>query len=976
MLLGDFQNEFGRTEKNLNNPPTAVGESFRAFATPTPHQIEYPNLTIKRDYRALFDAIPDSVIVVNELGKFQGFLSSNAKNNVHGYDVLESVWPEEVGEGLVKAVKTALFSGKMTSVEYEKTDRFDRNRQYEARLIKQHDTEVIAFIRDITDQKTSEKRLLIQNRAIQVSDSAIALHDPTLTNNPIIFVNDTFKQVTGYDKHEVIGKNFNLLFGELSDPEIVKKIRSAVEEVHSLKTELICYKKNGDTFWNSMRIAPVLDKGELINFVCYNRDITESKNAEEEVRKTKERLQFLVKESHTIIYSTYIGSNCLKSITENVKQVLGYEVEDCVNVPGFLVDNIHFQDASRVKKELGKLHGKKQETLEFRFKNKNGQYLWLQDKVKVILDPQGGEIEVIGYLQDITERKKAELALKIANETLEIKVEERTKALINKSIALENFSTALKFLHKINTQKYADIDELFSSYLRYGCKILGMQEGLITELVDDQLKFKKVISANSPTFESGTVIDVDMALCKNAIIEEATVFYTDIAQHPEVKQLPAHQEYSIASYLGTPIRVNDSVFGSLGFISKDSKGWSFQQYELEIIEMMAKNIGNAIATHLEEEKRKVAEKELKDSRNLYLTLAQNIPSSAVFLFDKDLKYLLAVGQALQEQGFDGSEMIGKTIFDVLPTKSANRLAKYYQSALDGNEQKLSIHHKGKSYETFFLPIKNDNDKVFAGMVVSRDVTERKVSDAKIRNLNKQLKQKINQLQSINNELESFSYSVSHDLRAPLRAIDGFSKILLEDYAEKVDEEGKRLLKILSKNSQKMGALIDDLLSFSRMSRQEKYNSKFNIGGLFQDVFNELKFQKGAINHAFEIGDMPDITADKNMMRLVITNLLGNAIKFTATQPKPAITVNHYLENQKNIFYVKDNGVGFNDKYSHKLFGVFQRLHSDEEFEGTGVGLALVNRIIRRHDGKVWASSQLGQGATFYFSLPKMPANDL
>jgi two-component system sensor kinase len=225
-------------------------------------------------------------------------------------------------------------------------------------------------------------------------------------------------------------------------------------------------------------------------------------------------------------------------------------------------------------------------------------------------------------------------------------------------------------------------------------------------------------------------------------------------------------------------------------------------------------------------------------------------------------------------------------------------------------------------------------------------------------------------ESANKELEAFSYSVSHDLRAPLRAISGFSQAVMEDYAPRLDDEGKRYLGLIQENAHRMGRLIDDLLTFSRLGRQQMTESEIDMGSLAKSVFDELSTQEPGRKIKFTIKPSPPVSGDHSMIRQVIANLLSNAVKFTRTREEAQIEFGYLPELGDGAYYIKDNGVGFDMQYVGKLFGVFQRLHSISEFEGTGVGLALVYRIVTRHGGRVWAEGIVNQGATFYFTLPR------
>ena len=248
--------------------------------------------------------------------------------------------------------------------------------------------------------------------------------------------------------------------------------------------------------------------------------------------------------------------------------------------------------------------------------------------------------------------------------------------------------------------------------------------------------------------------------------------------------------------------------------------------------------------------------------------------------------------------------------------------------------------------------------------------------AELRRTNRELERRViertGQLEAANKDLEGFSYSVSHDLRAPLRAIDGFSNILLEDYADKIDAEGRRLLVVVRNNTEKMARLIDDILAFSRVGRRDLTLAENDMEALVRAVFAELMPEGRTVN--LRLAPLPSACADPAMIRQVWVNLLSNAVKFTRPREVAEIEVSGQGGNNEGVdelvYRVKDNGVGFDPRYLDKLFGVFQRLHGAEEFDGTGIGLAIVKRIIDKHGGRVWAESQPGAGASFHFALPR------
>ena len=247
-------------------------------------------------------------------------------------------------------------------------------------------------------------------------------------------------------------------------------------------------------------------------------------------------------------------------------------------------------------------------------------------------------------------------------------------------------------------------------------------------------------------------------------------------------------------------------------------------------------------------------------------------------------------------------------------------------------------------------------------------------DKEIRQLNSDLEQRVvartAELEAANKELEAFSYSVSHDLRAPLRHIDGFVELLTKHAASSLDEKGRRHLTTISSAARKMGALIDDLLVFSRMGRSEMRKTSVDLSALAKDVVQELQGDAKDRQVDWKLGPLPTVQGDPSMLRLVLTNLFSNALKYSGPRQAARIEIGAQPQNGEFVISVRDNGVGFDPTYAHKLFGVFQRLHGPAEFEGTGIGLANVHRIVSRHGGRTWAEGAVDQGATFYFSLPR------
>jgi PAS domain S-box-containing protein len=380
-----------------------------------------------------------------------------------------------------------------------------------------------------------------------------------------------------------------------------------------------------------------------------------------------------------------------------------------------------------------------------------------------------------------------------------------------------------------------------------------------------------------------------------------------------------------------------------------------------------------------------SEKVLTEQR-AFLRQVIDLNPSFIFAKDREGRFTLANQAVATAYGTTVENLLGKTDADFNP--HAEEVEHFRQDDLqvmDTRRERIipeemitEASGKVRWLQTIKRPIVSPDGSVNQVLGVATDITERKWISEELKKLNEGLEERVRertaQLETANRELDAFSYSVSHDLRAPLRAIDGFSRIFMEDYADKVDEEGARLLGIIRSNTQNMGRLIDDLLDFSRLGRKQIEPSKIEMDSLAREAFAEIISDPLARQPQLHLEKLPAAYGDPVLLRQVFVNLLSNAVKYSKPKERATIEIGSRIVDGNNVYYVKDNGVGFDMKYGHKLFGVFQRLHSAEEFEGTGVGLAIVQRVVNRHGGRVWAEAKVNEGATFSFTLPGSGGN--
>lgn len=379
--------------------------------------------------------------------------------------------------------------------------------------------------------------------------------------------------------------------------------------------------------------------------------------------------------------------------------------------------------------------------------------------------------------------------------------------------------------------------------------------------------------------------------------------------------------------------------------------------------------------------RKQVEEALLESEERFRTLFETA-NDAIMLMD-DNTFIECNPRSAEMYGYsDRNDLIGLTPMDISPYRqpdgreSKEKASEYIRAALGGRPQRFYWQHCRQDGTLIDVEVAlnslNIKGKKYL-QAIGRDITERKQAEEQIRRLNVELEGRIvertAQLEAANRELEAFSFSVSHDLRAPLRAIDGFSRILLEDYAPQLSPDAQRYLQRVRERTQQMGRLIDDLLALSRLDRQPLNKQNVAMRAIVEQVLESLEDDRRGRQVEIELGELPECNGDPALLRQVWMNLLSNALKFTRGREVALIEVGGSIEtNSGCIYFVRDNGAGFDMQYANRLFGVFQRLHKAEEFEGTGIGLVIVQRIVHRHGGRVWAEARVDQGATFYFTL--------
>lgn len=481
-----------------------------------------------------------------------------------------------------------------------------------------------------------------------------------------------------------------------------------------------------------------------------------------------------------------------------------------------------------------------------------------------------------------------------------------------------------------------------------------------------EVKFRKIIE-NS--YDGITLLDKDLRVSYRSLSSERINGYSaddwnsltiaDVVHPDDLEQL----DQTLKTVFAKP-----GIPTLLTYRAKHKQG-GYIWLECAFTNMLDNtSIGAIVCNFRDVTERKHAQDEIDRKTEQITNILESIGDGFIAL-DSNFNYTYAnkrLGQMLER---DPSDLIGKNIWDVYPDIINSGT---YDAFVKAMTERTHV-----SNEDYYAPLnlwfETEMYPTADGLsVFIRDISERKLAEIEIQVLNETLEKKVAertaQLQVANRDLESFSYSVSHDLRTPLRAVNGYAMMLKEDFEDILGGEGNRIVDTIINNAKLMGQLIDDLLAFSRLGRKEVSLQHTDMHAMVKTCWLQLTDQMQQ-SYRLVLHELPPCYADPNLIKQVLLNLLDNAIKYSSKQPNPVIEIGFTQEKMQYIYYVRDNGVGFDMEYSDKLFGVFQRLHSSEEFEGTGVGLALTKRIIDKHGGKIWAEAEPGEGATFFMSIP-------
>ncbi|MGF2411362.1 PAS domain S-box protein [Ferruginibacter sp.] len=845
--------------------------------------------------------------------KLYGFKSAEVLNKEPNVILKTDVTNEEINNALKQIAEKDYWTGELQRITKNGELVYVRSSSTTVRNNTGNVTGYVSVSFDITLQKKLQQE--INHLANMVEQSSEAIISIGLDSN-IISWNNGAEKLHGYSKAEAIGKTaVALQLIQLSETEIAADIEELFQKGF-WKKEMYFFHKDGSSFFGIITANLIKnEQGEITAFFFIVKDISIRKQLEEQLKKYNEELEQKVKERTEVIE---MSEKRYRYLFENNP------------MPMWVIDLTTFNFLDVNEMAIVQYGYSRDEFLKMTAMDIRPP----EDKEAFIKADHSFEINPADYNRGVWKHRKKDGTV--------ILVE-----IIAHEIIYEGIPARIILANDVTAKKIAE-EKLASSESRFRALVEKNKDVIM--LLDENFKV---------TYRSPSATEV------NGWTDEDVKTMSGIQNiHPDDM---LYARAVIGDMLANPGKPVDIIFRNR------HKNGHFRWLEGVVTNLLFDKNVNAILINFRDVTERIeADEKLKASEEQFRHSMENM-LEGVQIIGFDWRYIYVNDSMAKHSKYLKEELIGYTVMEKYPGIEQAEIFKTYEKCFNERvpvhlENEFIFPDKSQAwFELSFLPVP---EGIF---ILSIDITERKLAEEAIKKLNTYLEERVNkrteELKKANEELESFSYSVSHDLRAPLRAIIGFSAILEEDYSNKLDDEARRITTVIKSNTTKMGNLIDDLLTFSRMGRHEIVKTVVNSIEIVDEIIKGLD-SKIADNIEWAIHPLPAVKSDINMLRQVWVNLISNAVKYSGNSPSPKIQIGSFKYNAQTVFFVEDNGVGFDEKYKNKLFKVFQRLHSAEEFEGTGIGLAIVEKIIAKHGGYVWAEAELNKGASFYFSLPE------
>ncbi len=591
------------------------------------------------------------------------------------------------------------------------------------------------------------------------------------------------------------------------------------------------------------------------------------------------------------------------------------------------------------------------DTYEIKMRKKDGSPIWLRVNGRPFFDKDKNFIGSIATHTDITRQRTYEEQLRASQEELESLVNQRTRELTTMNGQLLNEIKQ----HKLTQVALRQSEQSFRDIFDASPDAIFV-ESLNGEILDVNDEACRLYGCSREELIGKNVYDITPQSQ-----HEAVDVRQPLLSKGDIRVFESQIERADGTF--TPIEVKVSKFSY-------NKKSALLMHVRDISERVkSHHVMHKINTELENKVRERTadlqelNKTLQISEQLYRQIARNIPRSAIFVFDKELRYVLAEGNLIGFISLEREFIEGKSIYELFAEEQLKEVEHIYKWTMDGVSGSYDFDQNGKSYQINYLPIRNDDGEIIYGMLMVVDITDLKKIQLKLESQTQDLKRS-------NEELERFAYVASHDLQGPLRTITSYLQLLESRYSDKLQGDAKEFIEYSVAGAKRMQRLIQDLLNYSRINTRPKPFAEVNLNDLMQVVLKNLETNIQASNAEVRLDTLPIVVGDSNQLMQLFQNLIDNAIKFVKNR-KPLIQVN--VEDHKNewIFVIRDNGIGIQPEFKEKIFQIFQRLHAETDFPGTGIGLAICKKITHLHGGEIWFESEPESGTAFFFSIKKI-----
>ena len=763
------------------------------------------------------------------------------------------------------------------------------------------------------------KRVQATNEQVlaELADQKFALDQHAIVattdvQGTITYVNDKFCAISKYSRDELLGQNHRILNSGHHSKTFFQQMYHIIADGQVWRGEICNRAKDGSIYWVDTTIVPFLEAdGKPRQYMAIRADITERKRMEE----MRERLAAIVDSSDDAIISKDLNG-IITAWNHGAEKIFGYSSREAVGKPMLMLfppDRVHEEPEilARIR------HGESVNHYETVRIRKDRMRIDLSATISPIRDSSGAIVGASKIARDITERKRAEAALS-----------EQAKVLDLAQVMVRDPEGRIVSWSKGTEKLYGYTGEEAVGYLSH--ELLQTQFPEPLELIERKL-------AAAGTWEGELTHRKRDG--SHVVVASVWVLHRDSAGDP-VRVLEANTDVTLRK------QAEQQLAGQTEELRRSQQALETQKLMLQsVLDSMAEGLVAA------------------DEHGKF-TIWNPAATRIVGMGAEDVP----AGEWNTHYGVYMPDAVTPFPIEQNPLTRALRG--------EAGTAEMFIHNpeleQGAWIEISGSPLKAADGSARGGVVAFRDITQRKIDERKIHKLNEELEERVErrtaELAAANHELEAFTYSVSHDLRAPLRHIGGFSKILMEDFGPGMPAEAQTHLQRIEDGARRMGLLVDELLNLARVGRHALQLQAAPLKPIVEEVVCLLQPEINGRAVTWNVADLSTAQCDSILIKQVFQNLLANALKFTRTREHAIIEITQRQENGETVIAVSDNGVGFSMKYKDKLFGVFQRLHRAEDFEGTGIGLATVQRIVRKHGGRVWAEAELDKGATFYFTL--------